>query len=154
MALFNFNAAAIEPQQRSYDPLPAGEYELMVVRSELKDTQSGTGQFIKLEMHVVSGDHAGRRVWENLNISNPNKQAEDIAQQQLASLCLAVGVKNLEDTEQLHDRPFIASIAIDRKDPTRNRVMGYKSATAASAKPAAPKPAAKPEAKPASGRPW
>lgn len=152
MALFNFNAAAIEPAQpRNYDPLPAGEYAMMVVRSELKDTQSGTGQYIKLEMHVVSGEHAGRRVWENLNIDNPNKQAEDIARQQLASLCRAVGVVDLEDTEELHDKPFIASIAIDRKDPTRNRVMGYKAENAAPAKPAAAKPA---PAKPAAGRPW
>ena len=153
MALFQFDATTVEPQKpRAYGPLPAGEYEMIIARSDLKPTNAGTGQYIELEMHVVSGEHSGRRLWERLNVDNPNKTAEDIAKQALAALQVAVNVPNMEDTEQLHDKPFIATVVIDRKDPERNRIMGYMSANGAvTAKPGPVKAA--PAAK-AAGRPW
>lgn len=153
MALFNFDATTVEPQKpRAYGPLPAGDYEMIVARSDIKPTNAGTGHYIELEMHVVSGEHSGRRLWERLNVDNPNKTAEDIAKQALSALQLAVNVPNMSDTEELHDKPFIASVAIDRKDPERNRIMGYTSSSGAvTAKPAPVK--AVPTAK-AAGRPW
>lgn len=153
MALFNFDATTVEPQKpRAYGPLPAGDYEMIVARSDIKPTNAGTGHYIELEMHVVSGEHSGRRLWERLNVDNPNKTAEDIAKQALSALQIAVNVPNMRDTEELHDKRFIASVAIDRKDPERNRIMGYTSARGAvTAKPAPVK--AVPTAK-AAGRPW
>lgn len=104
-------------------------------------------------MHVISGEHSGRRHWERFNLDNPNHQAVKIAQESLARLCAALGVDEVEDSEQLHDRAFIAEIGIDKKDSTRNVIWNYK--------PAMDVPAAKPAAKPAasaapakSARPW
>ena len=155
MANFNFNAASVEPMQpRSFAPLPNGEYETIITKSDVKPTKAGTGHYLELEMQVVSGEHSGRRHWERLNIDNPNKQAEDIAKAALAGLCMAVGVEDMTDTVQLHDIPFIATFEIDRKEPDRNRITGYASADApAPAKAAAP--AARPAAAPAAGKkPW
>lgn len=158
MATFNFNAAAVEPMApRSYAPLPNGDYEMIITKSDVKPTKAGTGQYLELEMQVVSGEHSGRRHWERLNVSNPNKQAEDIAKAALASLCMAVGVTDIEDTADLHDIPFIAHVEIDRKEPDRNRIVGYSSGEAAPAAPAAkPAPAARPAAPAATGgkKPW
>lgn len=148
MPQFNFNAAAVEPQQpRQYGPLPAGEYEMMVVKSDVKPTKAGTGHYLELEMHVVSGEHSGRRLWERLNIDNPNKQAEDIAKQALAGLCGALGITDMTETEQLHDQVFTAFVEIDRKEPDRNRIVGYGSIAQA------PAPVAKPAARPAAPAP-
>lgn len=153
MAQFQFNANSIEPQQpREYGPLPAGEYSMMVTKSAIKATKAGTGNYLELEMQVCAGEHSGRRHWERLNIDNPNKQAEDIAKAALASLCLAVGVTDLSDTEQLHDIPFVATLEIDRKEPTRNRIVGYAADQVINAAPA-PAPAARPAAA-AGKRPW
>ena len=156
MATFNFNAAGVEPMQpRSYGPLPAGDYEMIIVKSDVKPTKAGTGHYLELEMQVVSGEHSGRRHWERLNVDNPNKTAQDIAEAALASLCFAVGVSNMDDTVQLHDIPFVAHVEIDRKEPDRNKIMGY--ATAGAAKPAAPAPAARPAAPAAAAparKPW
>ena len=153
MAKFDFNAASVEPMQsRSFDPLPKGDYEMMIVKSDVKATQAGTGHYIELEMHVLGGEHSGRRIWERLNIDNPNKTAQDISQAALAALCHAVNVPDMSETEQLHDIPFVAHIEIDKKDPTRNRVMGYVGTTAPAPKAA---PAAKPAAAaPANKKPW
>jgi hypothetical protein len=122
----------------------------------VKPTKAGTGEYLELEMQVVSGEHSGRRHWERLNVSNPNKQAEDIAKAALASLCLAVNVTDIEDTADLHDIPFIARVEIDRKEPDRNRIVGYSSAEAAPAPAAKPAPAARPAAPAATGgkKPW
>ena len=156
MATFNFNANSVEPMQpRTYGPLPAGDYEMIIVKSDVKPTKAGTGHYLELEMQVVSGEASGRRHWERLNVDNPNKQAEEIAKEALAALCFAVGVTDVEDTVQLHDIPFVAHIEIDRKEPDRNRITGY--ATAGAAKPAAPaaRPAAPAPAAAAPARkPW
>lgn len=157
MATFNFNAAAVEPMApRSFAPLPNGEYEMIITKSDVKPTKAGTGQYLELEMQVVSGEHSGRRHWERLNVSNPNKQAEDIAKAALASLCMAVGVTDIADTADLHDIPFVAAVEIDRKEPDRNRIVGYSSAEAAPAPAAKPAPAARPAAAAATGgkKPW
>lgn len=155
MATFNFNANTVEPMQpRTYGPLPAGDYEMIVVKSDVKPTKAGTGRYLELEMQVISGEHSGRRHWERLNVDNPNKQAEEIAKEALAALCFAVGVTDVEDTVQLHDIPFVAHVEIDRKEPDRNRITGY--VTAGAAKPAAPaaRPAAPAAAAAPARKPW
>jgi hypothetical protein len=153
MPQFNFNAASVEPMQsRSFDPLPKGDYEMIIVKSDVKPTLAGSGHYIELEMHVIGGQHSGRRIWERLNVDNPSKTAQDIAQAALASLCHAVNVQDMNQTEQLHDIPFIAHVEIDKKEPNRNRVMGYASAGVPAP---APAPAARPAAAaPANKKPW
>lgn len=157
MPSFQFDAAThVSAPAPSREPLPRGMYQVIVIASDIKPTQAGTGEYIELTLQVVDGEYAGRRVWDRLNVSNPNKTAEDIAKRQLQELCLAAGVTNLTDTEQLHDVPVLAEIDLDRKDPSRNRVMGYQAV--AGAKPVAsqaarPTTASPPNAKPAA-RPW
>ena len=159
MPSFQFDAQNhVAPPAPERSPLPRAFYQVMVIGSDLKPTQAGTGQYVELVLQVVDGDHSGRRVWDRLNVSNPNKTAEDIAKRQLQELCLAAGVTNLTDTEQLHDIPVMAEIDIDRKDPTRNRVMGYAGIAGASPKPSAqaarPGAAASPPAAKPAARPW
>lgn len=155
MPSFQFNAQThVAPPAPSREPLPPGMYQIIVMASDIKQTQAGTGEFIELTLQVVDGEHSGRRVWDRLNVSNPNKTAEDIAKRSLQELCLACGVTELSATEQLHDIPVIAQIDLDRKDPSRNRVLGYKSVGPAKpisqpTRPAATNPPAK-----AAARPW
>jgi hypothetical protein len=70
----------------------------------------------------------------------------------LQSICQAVGVSNMTDTSQLHDKPFSVTVDIDRKDESRNRIMSIQSAGWADAPAAAPARAAAPAA-PAK-KPW
>jgi len=144
MPQFQFDASEVAPPQpKSFEPLERGMYQAIVIDSAIKPTKAGTGEYIELVLQVIDGPQSGRRLWERLNVSNPNKTAEDIARSQLASLCQAVGVSKLTATEQLHDIPFQIQVDIDRKDPTRNRVMAYGSVQlAAQTKPAAASAAA------------
>ncbi|MFZ9189605.1 MAG: DUF669 domain-containing protein, partial [Schleiferiaceae bacterium] len=99
MAQFQFDASEFIAPTRSFDPLPAGRYEAMVVDSAVKDTKKGDGQYVEIVMDILTDSHSGRKLWDRLNISNPNKQAEDIGRGALAELCLAVGVQKLTETE-------------------------------------------------------
>ena len=139
MPIIDFDTTPYEaPAQRSFEPLPLGDYPAIVTSSELKDTKAGDGQFIELTLQITDGEYAGRRIWERLNVHNKTKQTEDIARAQLNGIAQACGVDPLKETEQLHDIPLILCLDLDRRDPTRNKIMGYKSAGVASkAKPAA-----------------
>ncbi len=158
MASLNFKASSIQIEERttSYGPLPAGEYEMMVVKSTTKPTKSGNGSYLELEMHIISGEHTGRRHWERLNLDNPSLQTVKIAEEQLARLCVALGLDEVDDSDQLHDKPFVAEFGIDKKDSTRNVIWGYRAITGAPVSPAklkttTPPPAAAPAK---SARPW
>jgi hypothetical protein len=84
---FNFNAAnAPVPTAPEYGPLPAGEYTMIITRTEIKSTKAGTGEYLECVMEVVEGKSAGRKHWERFNVSNPNKTAEDIAKAALGNL--------------------------------------------------------------------
>jgi len=132
MPIIDFDVTSYEPQiKSSFEPLPPGDYQAIISDSAIKATKAGTGEYIELTMQITDGKHSGRRIWERLNISNPNKVAEEIARSQLNGLRAALGIAKLESTEQLHDTPFVLSLDIDRKEPTRNRVMGYSSAKTA-----------------------
>lgn len=148
---FNFDATQVTPAAApNYGPLPKGIYTAIVMDTDVKTTKNGDGQYIAVTFQIVDGEHANRRVWQNINVSNPNKQAEDIGRSELAALCFACGVDKLTDTEELHDIPLGIEVGIDKKDPERNRVLGYNKLEGATAKPAA---AAAPAAK-ASAKPW
>jgi hypothetical protein len=152
---FDMSGYDAPPARAAFDPLPPGDYHAIITDSQMKDTKAGTGQYVELVMQIIEGEFSGRKLWERLNVVNPNKQAEDIARSQLKSLSGVCGVEPLRDTEQLHDTPFIVSLEIDRKEPTRNRVMGYKSAKSASAPAARPAARSAAVAAPAAAKkPW
>ena len=150
MAQLNFNADA--NMTNSYDLLPKGKYLAMVIYSEIKPNKARTGDLLKLTFEVIDGAGKGRKVFESINIRHENKVAEKIGTEALNSLCLATGVMNLTDSEQLHNIPVMIDVVIESgKDgyDDQNRVKNYSSANAGSAPaparaaaPAAPAPAA------------
>ena len=129
MSLLNgFDAATVEPNE-AFTPLPAGDYTCVVASSEEKTTASGTGEYLKLTIEVLDGEHKWRHLFENLNLKNPSEVAVKIAQQTLSAICRAVGVLRPQHAMELHNKPFVATVAVEkRKDngELSNRVKGYK----------------------------
>jgi len=140
MPEINFDLSGYEMSApQSFDPMPPGDYITIVTNSELKDTKAGDGQYIELTMQIVDGPFSGRRHWERLNIINKNEKTQEIARSHLNALLKACGVPNAKNTEETHDIPFTMVLYLDRKEPTRNRIMGYSPAGTAQAAKAAPK---------------
>ncbi len=161
-----FDPNEVPEDDRSFDPLPAGDYMMQVIESKIDDTKSGSGQMLVLTLEVVDGPNANRRVWDRLNIVNQNADAQRIAQRALADLCLAVGVTALRDTDELHFKPFAAKIGI-RQDKSgqygpqntvrykpRAATPGPSRAEPSTARQTNNQATAATNNKPTSGRPW
>ena len=145
MAKLNFDATAVEPATQ-FDVLPKGEYLAAAVSSEMKSTKAMTGQYLQLSFEILEGKFKGRRIFERLNLQNPNKDAEEIAQRTLSALCHALGILQVNESEQLHDIPVLISVTIeDGKGDygPSNRITGYASASSEKAPVAAVAQAAK-----------
>ena len=135
MAQLNFNAAEIDTTSR--DAIPSGTYEAVITDSEMKATKNGLGMGINLTFEIISdGPAKGRKVFVWINYEHPKVEAQRIGREELASLCKAVGVSNLTDTNQLHNLPLLITVGLDRNDSTRNVVKKYASKAAPSAQPA------------------
>jgi hypothetical protein len=113
MALYNLDVNDVPPSERVvFEAIPAGEYLLQVIGSEMRDTKAGTGKYLKLIFQVLEGPHADRQIFDNLNVKNQSEETEKIARRSLADLCLALGIGHLRDTEELHFKPFRATVNV------------------------------------------
>lgn len=130
----NFNATGIDITNR-YEALPAGDYLVMITDSQERTTKAGTGKFLELTLEVQSGQMQGRKIWDRLNLKNPNSKAVEIAQRQLAQICHAVGNMAPKQSAELHYKPMVATVKVSKDESTgnlSNEVKGYKPAGGAS----------------------
>ena len=122
-----FDSRTVEPNV-GFDVMPAGDYDAVIVASEVKPTSKGDGKMLKLELQILNGTFQNRKVWDNLNIWNPNALAVQIAKGTLSAICRAVNVLTPNDSTELHNKPLKIKLKVE-KDPEhgdRNVVKGYK----------------------------
>src|SRR5690606_25634228 len=108
MAVLNFDATKVEPRTAP-TPLPAGDYKVAIIASEMKQNAKKNGSFLALEFSVLDGEQKGRKLFSNLNLNNPNNQAVEIAKSELSAICRAVNVLTPNDSAELHNKPLWAT---------------------------------------------
>ena len=163
MALLNIDVSHIDPAPR-FDPIPAGDYPVIITESETKLTKDGSGQYLQLKLEIQDGEFRGRILFDRLNLWNNNAQAKEIAHRQLSQIAHAVGVLQVADSEQLHFKPLIASVKLRAASggyDASNEVKGYKKPAGAPvqqgqpfAAPRAPAAPTAPGGFGAGGQPW
>lgn len=121
MGNLNFDANTVEPQA-DLSPIPAGEYVMTIVASEMKYTKSGDGQYLLLEMQVLEGEYNGRLIWDRLNLINNNRTAVEISNRTLSSICHATGKLKVADSSELHGIPMLVRVNV------RSAENGYEAA--------------------------
>ena len=122
-----FDAAKVEPDS-GFDPLPVGNYRVVISDTAEKVNSAGTGSYVRLTFDVVAGQYMGRKLWENLNLQNPNKQAVDIAMSQLSAICRAIGVLTPRDHVQLRNIPLDVLVGLSKRKDTgepQNTIKKY-----------------------------
>lgn len=112
MAILNFDARQVAPDQGSQDPVPAGWYNVAMVDSQLKPTSDGTGQRLAIVFQILDGQYAGRKLYEGLNLVNSNAQAQEIAYKQLSAIGHAVGHTLIGDSTELHNKPLKVKVKL------------------------------------------
>ncbi len=122
-----FDSRTVEPNV-GFDVMPAGDYDAVIVGSEVKPTSKGDGKMLKLELQILNGQFQNRKVWDNLNIWNPNAQAVQIAKGTLSAICRAVNVLTPNDSAELHNKPLRIKLKVekDAEYGDRNVVKGSK----------------------------
>lgn len=53
----------------NFEPIPAGIYEAVVSNVELRDSKTTEWQYLNIELTIVAGEYANRKVWMNLSLS-------------------------------------------------------------------------------------
>lgn len=135
----------IPPDDRSFDPIPAGTQAIAhVTESEVKQTKNG-GTMAVLRWDVLDGPYKGRVIWDNVNLRNANPKAAEIGQRHMSSIAVATGAGAVTDTVQIHHKPCLVKIGIEKQEgyEPKNVIKGVKPPTAAApAGPVGGKPAA------------
>lgn len=129
--MFSFDATTVQPQD-SFSPIPAGTYNARATKAEMRPLKSGNGLALALTFQVMDGQYANRQVFANLNVQHTNPDAQRIAQQQLSTLCHAVGALKISETtlHLLCNKPVRIRVKI-RQDPQygdRNEISGFEAA--------------------------
>ena len=172
MAVFaqTFDAANVDPNA-GFEVYPAGKYLAQIVASEMRPTKDGRGQYLFLELDILEGPFAGRKLFDRLNLVNDNPDTVDIATRTLSSICRATGQMQVKDSEQLHLIPLIADVRVRppkgqygesnsirylprnaaASAPATRAPAAYASAPAPTAQPVQP---VAPVVPPAGGLPW
>jgi hypothetical protein len=133
MATLNFDARSVPPSE-ALEPLPAGWYNVKIVNSENKPTKDGSGEYLELQLEVLDGPCAKRKLWDRLNLRNNNQVAVEIAYRALSAICHAVNIVQIQDTQQLHGIPLQAKVSVrnastgtdGRQYDATNEIKGYK----------------------------
>lgn len=128
MAQLDYNKTVDDNDvESSFEAIPAGEYIAVIESSDYVENKNKTGKMLKLTYQVIDGPLKGRKIFENLNLENKNQQAEQISQKALNSIKLAVGVKDLKDSVQLHDIPLKIDVTVKESEDfgKQNRIKKH-----------------------------
>lgn len=137
MAQLNFDASQVAPSE-ALEAIPAGWYTAQMTASEMKPTADGTGAYMRAEFTILGGEYAGRKLFDRINLQNKNPVAVEIGYKTLSAICHAVGVIQVQDSQQLHGRPLQLKVSLRAAGPgaddkyyeASNEVKGYKAADA------------------------
>src|SRR3954463_8318121 len=116
-----FDAHSVEPNT-PFEVIPAWKYHVQITNSEMRDTKGGTGQYLWMELAIIDGPHANKRLFERLNLVNPNEKAVEISQRTLSAICRATGQMSVTDSEQLHHKSMVATVKVRPAGPDKNGI--------------------------------
>lgn len=122
--------------------VPAGEYKVQVISSEIKQNKSQNGEYLEVVYLITAGDHQNNKIWDRFNFVNVNPQAVEIAMKQFKQLAEACGKPDCTDTDELNDCQLIVVIGPQKSNPQYTEVKSRVAGTASNAGTGTKKPAA------------
>lgn len=129
MALIQFDARAVAPDEGRSEAVPAGWYNVALEKSEKKPTKAGDGAYINCVFGILDGQYKGNKIFHMFNMWNNNPKAVEIAYAQFSALCHAVGHLMVGDSEELHGRPLKLRVTLKPAEgeyAAKNEIAAYK----------------------------
>lgn len=120
-----FDATAVDTEQRGeFEDLPTGVYKFEIEAAEIKETgpeEARTGSGIKYTANVIEPEElAGRKFFGFINLENQNSTAQEIGQREFASLCRAMELDGVDDTDELMLIPYTAKLGMGKDSKAKN----------------------------------
>ncbi len=143
-----FDCKTVDPTD---DFLKPGDYTVQIVESSIQPNRKQTGYYLALVMQVVQeGESKDRKIYDYINIQNPNPIAERLAAKSLSALGRATNIWEIKLPEQLLNQIVVAVVT---KNDSGNNVRTYKPVSEQQSATAAYPPAAGPVPPPTSTLP-
>lgn len=120
-----------EVTEIGHSPVPPGEYGAKIVKTEVRKTKDGTGQYINIEFALVGQKGlAGKRVFEKINIKNKSEKCVQIGLGQWKSLLKVLNMSpdSVQDTSQIHGQLVGMKVIVEDKNDSygpSNRVKSF-----------------------------
>ena len=125
-----------ERPQKEFGLIPDDTYTAVVVESDVRDTQAGTGKYTELTFQIIDGPCSNRMLWQKFNLINPSVDAVRISRDHWCAFLKAVGVVNPQNTDETHNIPLQIRIGHSlnkKKNKDENKIFEYfKAGTAGS----------------------
>lgn len=134
MPVFDFNVSDYGSDDKSYDLLPDGKYEVIVLDAKEKLTKKGD-RAIEISFQVLSGQYQNRLIWETLNIWNSSETARNIARDRLSQICKACMVPAAGSSDAILGKRLTINLGHRRnefKGVDENQIKSFSQSASAS----------------------
>lgn len=117
-----FDVTKYDPSQ-GVGQLPVGsKLPVTIIESEVKATKTDANNgYIQFIVQVGQGEHAGKKGAYRINLFHSTEATRAIAEKMLSALGHVTGVFNIQDTQQLHNIPFLVDV-VAQTDPKYTEV--------------------------------
>ncbi len=89
--------------------LPEQRYTFVIKNAHLKNSKSGN-TMANIQLEVISDFRRGASIFKDFNIYHPGETAQRIAREELAKLCVAIGVQDLKELSELNNKIVDADV--------------------------------------------
>jgi len=108
----------LDPNVPEFDgkfPLyPAGDYSMVIIGEEVKDTKDKNGKLWVLKHQIISGEYKGQIYTNRLNIKNKSVVCQKIGGGTARRICTLTGVPwPPPDTTKMFGKPMLVTLCID-----------------------------------------
>lgn len=116
-----FDATQYNPAQGS-GQFDVGRHKVVVESSKIDATKAGDGGMIIFGLKSIEGPSQGQTMDYRINLYNASAKAVEVAQRQFSALCHVVGIFHVQDTQQLHNIPFMVDVRKQTSDERYNEI--------------------------------
>lgn len=105
--------------------LPVDIYLVKIKSIDLRSTRANTGKMLVFSYQIAEGNYAGQIIFDQINIENNSKVAENMGKVTLKKICKALGIDGFEDTDELLGKHLNINLKVDSENEDRNIIRGY-----------------------------
>ena len=112
----------------NFPPMPVGYRGVEIKKAVVRANNNKNGVGLDIEADVIGPDHANRKVFKWINITNPSTACMGMGRRELGELSRACGIKFFDNEDELLGKQLDMKLIIEKNkktDKLDNSVKGY-----------------------------